>query len=148
MIDFPRVRYLLNAVPEAVFRAQREWSRATSGGSMMPDPDPPEGQPLKVYLRPLTCPQADKMENAAIRVSEARERAALLQMELNDAHTAISYALVEKEIEGDAKAVIIHRYFDGYGISKIAMKLYGVKTERERNRVKYLLKATENRLNA
>ena len=99
---------------------------------MLPDPDPPEGQPTRVYLRPLTSPQADKLENATIRVSEARERAELLQMELNDAHTAISYALVEKEIEGDAKAVIIHR----------------LKTERERNRVKYLLKATENRLNA
>ena len=148
MIDFPRVRYLLNAVPEAVFRAQREWSRATSGGSIMPDPDPPEGQPLKVYLRPLASPKADKLENAAIRVSEARERAELLQMELNDAHTAISYALVEKEIEGDAKQVIVRRYFDGYGISKIATEIYGAKTERERNRVKYLLKTTENRLNA
>ena len=92
---------------------------------MLPDPDPPEGQPTRVYLRPLTSPKADKMENAAIRVSEARERAELLQMELNDAHTAISYALVEKEIE-----------------------IYGAKTERERNRVKYLLKTTENSLNA
>lgn len=148
MIDFSRVRYLLNAVPEALFRAQREWSRATSGGTMLPDPDPPEGKPTKTYLRPLTSPQADKMENAAIRVSEAKARAELLQMELNDAQIAITGALLEKEIEGDAKAVIIHRYFDGYGISKIAMRLYGGKTERERNRVKYLLKATENRLNA
>ena len=115
---------------------------------MLPDPDPPEGKPTKTYLRPLTSPQADKMENAAIRVSEARERAELLQMELNDAHIAITGALLEKEIEGDARTVIIHRYFDGYGISKIAGILYGEKTERERNRVKYLLKTTENRLNA
>lgn len=88
------------------------------------------------------------MENAAIRVSEARERAELLQTELNDAHIAITGALLEKEIEGDAKQVIIRRYFDGYGISKIATELFGAKTERERNRVKYLLKVTENRLNA
>ncbi len=147
MIEFTRMRYLLDAVPEAVFRAERAWSRATSGGSMLPDPDPPEKLD-KVYLRPLTSPRQDKMEIAAISVLEARERAEDMKKELHDLQQELLDELEEKEIKGDARDVIMRRYFDGQGVSRIAVEILGAKTERERNRVKYLLKTTEARLNS
>lgn len=147
MIEFPRIRYLIDAVPEAVFRAERAWSRATSGGTMLPDPDPPE-TPEKVYLRPLTSPRQDKLELATISVLDARDKARLMAMELSELQGQLALALQEKKIEGDARTVIIRRYIDGCGISRIAAELLGGKSERERNRIKYLLKSTEARLNS
>lgn len=146
-IPFMRIRYLISAVPEAVFRAERAWSRATSGGTMLPDPDPPE-KPQKVYLRPLTSPRQDKMETAAIGVLEARERAEEMKKELHDLQQELEVELTDKEIKGEALEAIRARYWDGEGISAIAMKLLGAKSERERNRVKYLLRTTESRLNS
>lgn len=146
LISFSRFRELNAEYPEAKFALERAISRATGTASVMPDPDE-DKERRRVYLRPQTSPRSDRMEASVFAVMRAREKYLNIKKELSALRAELAEQIEQKGIDGEFRQTIQFRYFDGYGISKIAEKLLGAKTERERNRIKYILKVTENRIN-
>ena len=146
MISFSRFRELNAEYPEAKFALERAISRATGTASIMPDPEEAKEQ-RRIYLKPQTCPRSDRMEASVFAVMRAREKYLNIKNELATMRAELAEQIEQKGINGDFRQTIEFRYLCGYGISKIAETLLGKKTERERNRIKYILKVTENRIN-
>lgn len=146
MISFSRFRELNAEYPEAKFALERAISRATGTASIMPDPDEAKEQ-RRIYLKPQTSPRSDRMEASVFAVMRAREKFLNIENELAAMRAELAEQIEQKGINGDFRQTIELRYFNGYGVSKIAETLLGKKSERERNRIKYILKITENRIN-
>ena len=146
MISFSRFRELNAEYPEAKFALERAISRATGTASIMPDPEEAKEQ-RRIYLKPQTCPRSDRMEASVFAVMRAREKYLNIKNELAAMRSELAEQIDAKGIDGEFRHAIELRYVDNYGISKIAEMMLGKKTERERNRIKYILKVTENRIN-
>lgn len=146
MISFSRFRELNAEYPEAKFALERAISRATGTASIMPDPEEAKEQ-RRIYLKPQTCPRSDRMEASVFAVMRAREKYLNIKNELAAMRSELAEQIDAKGIDGEFRHAIELRYVDNYGISKIAEMMLGKKTERERNRIKYVLKITESKIN-